>query len=530
VQESSQNLTNPSHVVPIVILGTDAMLAALPATPVQLAHACLRAGFANVIPASWGDELIAAAILRRLSVEKGPAIQCTCPKVAHRLLSAGSDLRPVMVPLVSPPVAVARYVQSLAKPTIARITYVGSCPGAVDDSIDIRMSPEALLAMLAEREIVPQEEPRVFEGVIPPDRRRFRSQPGGLPTVDALWNEPNPRTLVEIEGGDISTEIAQHLLNGSPVLIDVSARLGCVCAGALSGVNAKEARTHVVAHEPPRATSPVVNELEPIDLDLVVPAATRAPVDVVPEIDSTPRHSPTEGVRESDVAPPLPAVANEPTPPPPASDVPSAPATNVLSPTPIVPPVAPQPAPAVSPPPIALPSPPHSPPPPRASPTRVVPTLEDPRSGRQCSGASPPRPVTGSIPVARGVVGRALPRAYIARRRSPPRSVDTVPPPAEPPVSPSLPVDEPPPPVVEFFEKPAPVALELPEPTRELMSDSSPPDYSYPEPARVSFPAPSRRAMWLIALLIVAIIAGVGVGVFVARSLGVGQPPAAAPP
>jgi hypothetical protein len=35
--------------------------------------------------------------------------------------------------------------------------------------------------------------------------------------------------------------------------------------------------------------------------------------------------------------------------------------------------------------------------------------------------------------------------------------------------------------------------------------------------------------MWLIALLIVAIIAGVGVGVLVARSLGVGEPTAAAP-
>ena len=51
------------HAVPIVILGTDAVLAALPATAVQLAHACIEAGFINVIPASWGDELIAAALL-----------------------------------------------------------------------------------------------------------------------------------------------------------------------------------------------------------------------------------------------------------------------------------------------------------------------------------------------------------------------------------------------------------------------------------------------------------------------------------
>src|SRR6187431_2071932 len=87
--------TAPSK-VSIAIIGTDAVLAAFPATPVQLAHACLRAGFANVIPASWGDELIASAVLHRLpEYGNGPAIQCSCPIVAHRLLTVGGDLRPV---------------------------------------------------------------------------------------------------------------------------------------------------------------------------------------------------------------------------------------------------------------------------------------------------------------------------------------------------------------------------------------------------------------------------------------------------
>jgi hypothetical protein len=46
-------VTSPS----LVILGTDAVLAAAPATPVQLAHACLAAGYGAAVPASWGDEL-----------------------------------------------------------------------------------------------------------------------------------------------------------------------------------------------------------------------------------------------------------------------------------------------------------------------------------------------------------------------------------------------------------------------------------------------------------------------------------------
>jgi hypothetical protein len=266
--------------VPIVIVGTDAIIAASPATPVQLTHACLRAGFANVVPASWGDELIAAAVLRRLpNFGDGPVVQCSCPIVAHRLLTAGGDLRPVLLPLVAPPVAVARYVRALAYPTPVRITYVGACPGAVDDSIDIRMMPNALLAMLVERDIVIEAQPQGFDSVIPPDQRRYRSQPGGVPSTEALWTELGSRRLVELDGEDFISDVAQHLLNGKNVLIDTSIRLGCACSGAVNGL--RHPRTTLIALEPPRSTVPVVDEEPPLDLDLPVPALSRAPVDVV---------------------------------------------------------------------------------------------------------------------------------------------------------------------------------------------------------------------------------------------------------
>ncbi len=354
--------------VPIVVLGTDALLAALPATPVQLAHACLRAGFANVIPASWGDELIAAGVLRRLpQFGNGPAIQCSCPIVAHRLLSVGGDLRHAMLPLVSPPVAIARYVRALSQPTRTRITYVGSCPGANDDAIDIRMRPDALLAMLAEREIMLDEQPRVFESIIPPDRRRFRSQPGGVPSAEALWNELGARTLVELDGEDIVVELAQHLLGGKNVLIDAGPRLGCACSGALPGTLPREARPSVVAHEPPRASTPVVEEQTPIDLDLAIPAASRTPVEVVavPPNASAPR-----------------AVA----------------------------------APSASTMPLGN----------RISPVRGLNPVAEPRAPRP-SGPVSTRPVVGgNLPVARDGEGKSLPRAYVARRRSSPKGIPAI--------------------------------------------------------------------------------------------------------
>lgn len=365
---ASPTSTQPTltHTVPIAILGTDALLAVLPATPVQLAHACLRAGFANVIPVSWGDELIAAATLRRLpQFGDGPAIHCSCPIVAHRLLTVGGDLRPVLLPLVPPPVAVSRYLRTLSHPSRLRVTYVGGCPGAMDDSIDIRMTPDALIAMLAERQIVVDDQPLVFESVIPPDRRRFLSQPGGLPAADALWTELGSRTLVEVGGEDLVTELAQYLLSGKNVLIDASTRLGCVCSGAIDSVAPADARANVVALEPPRSTTPVVEERAPIELDSHVPATSRTPIDV--------------------------------------AAVPSA-AYGHLT---------------------ALPRGGEVPFGNRISPVRGVMTLPEPRAARTSSpGMS--RPVQGTVPVSRDVEGKSLPRAYIARRRSSPRGLPAI--------------------------------------------------------------------------------------------------------
>jgi hypothetical protein len=357
--------------VPIVILGTDAVLAALPATAVQLAHACIEAGFVSVIPASWGDELIAAATLRRLpEFGDAPVIHCSCPIVAHRLLSASGDLRPVLLPLVPPPVALARYVRALSQPNRARVTYVGNCPGAIDESIDIRMTPDALLSMLAERRIDIDEQPRVFESFIPADRRRFRSQPGGLPTADMLWSDDGARSLVEIEGDDLAAEVAQHVLGGRNVLIDAAVKLGCVCSGAIAGQPTKDARAFLALLEPPRASAAVVDEKTPIDLDLPIPAAPRTPIDVM--------------------AAPA-AALNSPS----AARTIDLPLGSMLS------------------------------------PPRGVAAIPDPR---QAPRTSPPaRPVGGSSPVVRpadGKEGKTLPRAYVARRRLSPRSTPIVP--AEP--------------------------------------------------------------------------------------------------
>lgn len=462
-----------SQTVPIVILGTDALLAAAPATPVQLAHACLRAGFGNVVPASWGDELIAAAVLRQLPrFGSGPAIQCSCPIVAHRLLTTGGDLRPVMLALVPPPVALARYVRALSHPTRTRITYVGGCPGASDESIDIRMTPEALIAMLLEREISLEEQPRVFESIIPPDRRRFRSQPGGVPTAERLWTDAGARALVEVEGDDIVSEIAQQLLAGANVLVDASARLGCLCSGAIPGVPPHEARGLVIALEPPRANAPIVDEQAAIDLDSPLPAAPRTPIDVAAVPGAT-----------------MPAGS--------MSSFPSTPPASG----------------------------------PRFSPPRESPAPPEAKAVRQPTpGAA--RPVAGTMPVARDTEGRTLPRAYVARRRTPsPRAVPVAAPDA---VAPAVSVEPPqsPGPRRPEVHPAAPVTSVSAGTTAASIGQLPDPLTSTPAPAARTSDAASSGSAHLryviYALVVLAAIAvgiSAGVALFVNRSLR--TPPAA---
>ncbi len=414
-----QTESTVSHAVPVVVLGTDALLAAAPYTAVQLAHACLQAGYASVVPASWGDELVAAAVLRRLpSFGHGPAIQCSCPIVAHRLLTTGGDLRPVMLPLLSPPVALARYLRAVSHPTRVRITYVGGCPGAVDASIDIRMSPETLIGMLAEREIVLDEQPRVFESIIPPDRRRYFSQPGGVPSAERLWTDLGSRALVAVEADDFVSEIADHLLAGEHVLMDVAPRLGCVCSGAVSGTPASEARASVVALEPPRSTAPVVEEQTPLDLDLPIPAVPRTPVDVAL-----------------------------------ATRTPSSP--------------------------LALPT---GSTPPRGQ--RTTPTVTEPRIPRAPSPPAP-RPISGSVPTARHGDGKALPRAYVARRRqSAPKGNPLVPLNASADASPNT-SSEAPPPASDELPPNEPTSL-APQPDVETRATAGAETSAEKEPALVA--------------------------------------------
>ena len=259
-------MTPPS----LLILGTDAVLAASPATPVQLAHACLAAGYRSVVPASWGDEIVAKRVVDVLEHTNTPLVLCCCPLVSRRLGKHAADIRCMTLCAVAPPVATAAYLRALYAPASVRITFAGGCQAGAHASIDAWLTPEELLADLASKSIALGDQPTEFDSILPPDRRRHYSDPGGVPAPEALRRARGTPAIVELGAADFVIDLAQQLLGGGRRLIDVAPALGCACSGASAGGPDQSARARVRAAEPPRAASPVVDHDIELALDIVI--------------------------------------------------------------------------------------------------------------------------------------------------------------------------------------------------------------------------------------------------------------------
>ena len=276
----------------IAVIGTDTVIEALPARPIQLANACGELGFDLAVPLSWGDELVAeAAIVALQSRGNRPAVLCTCPLARRRLLASGTDLRESMVSLLSPPIALARHLRATLGARLTSLTFVGRCPDAVTPDYDSSLQPDDFLRLARARGIDLQKLPDTFFDRLPADRRRFVSLPGGTPTPEVLWQRCNERILVELEGTDFALGLGEHLLSAKPVLVDVSASVGCSCSGATPSTKGYPARVVATSLEPPRSSTPVIGDAL-VSLEYPVNEATTNHVGVRPESNSPARRTP----------------------------------------------------------------------------------------------------------------------------------------------------------------------------------------------------------------------------------------------
>jgi hypothetical protein len=239
-----------AHARPIyvAIIGSDTLLAARPADPLQLTRACLAAGFDFVVPVSWGEELIANDLADQVSRTSpgGSAVAATCPLAVEALQS--TPLRTSVLGTVSPPVAAARYMRAVLTPRRVHATYVGACPGAADAEIDVHCLPQVLFAKLVDSGIDAAHQPRHLDGRLPPERARYASLPGGIP--EAQWLRTSLGVRVT-EAAPITLDVVDQLYPGETLLFDISRACRCICA---------EDRAAIARLEPPRANKPVISD------------------------------------------------------------------------------------------------------------------------------------------------------------------------------------------------------------------------------------------------------------------------------
>jgi hypothetical protein len=236
--------TERSAPLHVVILGTDAVLAARPAEPIQLARACMRAGFDFVAPVSWGEELLAGRVAEVIEARRPAAVVvANCPFVAESMRA--TTVRTRTIASVSPPVATARYVRAAFPDRALFVTYVGACPGATAPDIDKRIGPELFLAGLIDSGIDVTLQPCHLDGQLPADRSRHASVPGGMPDAAWLADRTDARTLEAAP----TTVDAVAATDSPTVVLDLGVACGCACA---------EMRAAAMRLDPPRSPAPVV--------------------------------------------------------------------------------------------------------------------------------------------------------------------------------------------------------------------------------------------------------------------------------
>lgn len=280
--------TPASGRVQVVILGNDALVAARPATPVQLARASLAFGYSFVAPGSWGDELLAERAIGYLSsAQSGAMLLLHCPFV--RSIAAVADNAELpRCSSVSPPQATARYLRAAFVPQDLHVTYVGRCPGAMTAEIDEHMAPEAFLARLSSGGCPPLREPDHFTDIIPPDRRRFASQPGGAPSPTQLAAMA-AATFRDVAPETLST-VAHACEPDERCLLDLAQAAGCWCARDAVALQRLE---------PPRSPTSVIDHAVHVDLDM--PSELRGPLPwpVLPDVASAAPATPSVVARPS---------------------------------------------------------------------------------------------------------------------------------------------------------------------------------------------------------------------------------------
>jgi len=255
----------------LLILPNEISVYFFPATPEQILNACFEAGFRTVYFEAIGDELVAAEYLRLWNAGNHQSwLRSTSPVVVNYCRARTPELLPFLAPVVTPAVALARYVRSIEGED-TDIVYSGfGAPGAngTKNELGICISFEELEKLLTDRGARPLDQPQnLFR--LTPDRRRHMSLSGGLPRQLLEDQRQNSRTFRKERDLKALPALARALIEDSSPLgfVDIlpfDGNLGHPAFGPADDLYWRKEIAEL--SEPPRSHEPVVEPMADLDL------------------------------------------------------------------------------------------------------------------------------------------------------------------------------------------------------------------------------------------------------------------------
>ncbi|MFQ5690425.1 MAG: diguanylate cyclase [Gemmatimonadota bacterium] len=255
-----------------LVLPSEIFVHFYPASPEQVINAVYAAGFGELFFELLGDELVAFEYLRiwRENTEKKTWIRSTSPLVVEYCRSRHPKLLPYLAPIVTPAVALARYLKMLNPER--QLLYVGlESPELNGDTLfDAELSFAEFERLLVERGAEPAGQPLLLQAV-PPERRRYLSTAGGLPLPMLDQERASSRTFRKLRGLYTLASVSRLLEeNGSHLgFIDILPFDGALDHPALGTPGELYWRRSILElADPIRSDEPVITV--PHDLDLSI--------------------------------------------------------------------------------------------------------------------------------------------------------------------------------------------------------------------------------------------------------------------
>jgi signal transduction histidine kinase/iron only hydrogenase large subunit-like protein len=233
------------------LLGNHEVIAVLdPASPAafdfhieQLVTSLKRMGFAEVMEAAFGAEMVAEEYGKLINKKDGkPIIATLCPVIIYYVEKYHPRLIDNLAPIVSPMIAMGRAIKRKLKPR-SKVVYIGPCIAKkqeiksekVAGDIDAVLTYAELKEMLAAKGIEPLNEGKSpFFGPQPYLGRLFPLMEGFLKT-GSFSLEPVSCSIIIAQGKGRITEALQEYSHGNigPTFIDLRLCPGCIAGPAM---------------------------------------------------------------------------------------------------------------------------------------------------------------------------------------------------------------------------------------------------------------------------------------------------------